>query len=467
MPHSPDTLFTRAQALLNAVPPNHNDALPLLLQAAEQGHAEAAFQLAGCYFYGRGATTCRNTAIHWLQQAANNGHAYARYNLLQLQEAEGTALVDLLAAYTQLANTDFLPAQLRLMQHYTDIKHPAALHWTEKAAALNHPVAQYHLAQHYQYAPTPDLARAHELYRKAAAQGLAEAHWQLGNQYRYGQAVAPDPDAAAEHLQHAAENGIISAQTALAEVLQQQGRHAEAIHWFQTASARHDSNAHAALAQLYLLGQHLARDYTLARRHAEAAAATQHPEALRILGDIYRYGLAVTADAGYARTYYQRAAALGNLAAHQKLLSDSALNHQQDYAQIRQAALDRQQAEQNYQAAFASHYGLDRPQDYATARRLYLEAAQQGHSKAQTNLGMMYYNGQGSPQNPTEAARWFTRAAEQNDPTAQYNLACLYRHGYGVAQNSASACHWLQRAIACGHSQPEALRRLIKQWQPD
>ncbi|EEG34693.1 hypothetical protein NEIFLAOT_00312 [Neisseria flavescens NRL30031/H210] len=36
-------------------------------------------------------------------------------------------------------------------------------------------------------------------------------------------------------------------------------------------------------------------------------------------------------DADTARQYYQRSADLGNLVAYQKLLSDSALNNQQNY----------------------------------------------------------------------------------------------------------------------------------------
>ncbi len=465
MPHSDaESRFAQAQTLLQAAPPDYAAALPLLARAAAAGHAEAAFQLAGCYFYGHGITANRQTAVSLLQQAADAGHHHACYNLLQLSEADGTPVKTLLSAYTRLAETGFLPAQLRLMQYFGDHKHPAALHWAEKAAAQHHPAAQYYLARHYQLAPRPDPARAHRLYQQAAAQGLAEAHWQLGNQYRHGQAVEKDRAQAVKHLHQAASDGLIAAQTALAELLQQQGEHAAALTWFQTAAAHHDPDAHAALAQIYLLGRHAERNHTLARRHAEAAAESQQPEALRLLGDIHRYGLDTPADPERARHYYQRAAALGNTAAHQNLLAASALGHHQDYARTQQTALAQQQAEHAYQSALACHYGLNRPQDYAAARRLYLEAAEQGHRKAQTNLGMMHYNGQGCPPDAAAAARWFARAAAQDDPTAQYNLACLYHHGHGIAPNPAAARRLLQRAIECGHPQPEALRQLLQQW---
>lgn len=467
MPHSAaESSFAQARLLLQADPPDYAAALPLLTRAAATGHAEAAFQLANCLFYGHGTAADRQTAVALLQQAAAAGHHYAHYNLLQLQEADGAAVKTLLPAYTRMAEAGFLPAQLRLMQYFSDNKHPAAQHWAEKAAAQHHPAAQYWLARHYQHAPRPDLARSHMLYQQAAAQGLAEAHWQLGNQYRHGQAVEQDHAKAIEHLRQAAESGLRGAQTALAELLQQQGEHAAAFDWFQRAADHHDPDAHAALAQIYLLGQHTERDPALARRHAEAAAARQHPEALRLLGDIHRYGLGTEADAERARGYYQHAADLGNSAAHQNLLADSALDQHQDYSRTQEAARRQHQAEQTYQAAFACHHGLKRPQDYAAAHRLYLEAAEQGHRKAQTNLGMMHYHGQGCPPDAAAAAYWFARAADQGDPTAQYNLACLHYHGLGVAQNPAAARRLLQHAIECGHPQPEALQQLLQQWAP-
>ena len=66
---------------------------------------------------------------------------------------------------------------------------------------------------------------------------------------------------------------------------------------------------------------------------------------------------------------------------------------------------------------------------------------------------------------PPQAAHWFEAAAGQGDTVAQYNLACLYYHGEGVPLDAAAACRWLQNAIDGGHEQPEALQRLLLQWQ--
>ena len=50
-------------------------------------------------------------------------------------------------------------------------------------------------------------------------------------------------------------------------------------------------------------------------------------------------------------------------------------------------------------------------QDYAEAVRLYRLAADQGHTDAQNNLGLMLYNGEGVTQDYAEAARLYRLAA--------------------------------------------------------
>ena len=63
--------------------------------------------------------------------------------------------------------------------------------------------------------------------------------------------------------------------------------------------------------------------------------------------------------------------------------------------------------------------------DYALAARLFRPFAEQGHAKAQSNLGVMYSKGQGVPQDYAEARKWFRKAAEQGHPQAQYNLGVM------------------------------------------
>ena len=52
-------------------------------------------------------------------------------------------------------------------------------------------------------------------------------------------------------------------------------------------------------------------------------------------------------------------------------------------------------------------------------------AANQGFAKAQFNLGLMYYNGDGVAQDYKEAAAWFRKAADQGHADARAALQKL------------------------------------------
>jgi TPR repeat protein len=55
----------------------------------------------------------------------------------------------------------------------------------------------------------------------------------------------------------------------------------------------------------------------------------------------------------------------------------------------------------------------------------YKKAAEQGHAKAQHNLGFMYVTGKGVKQNKILAYKWWLKAAKQGESTAQRNLDIL------------------------------------------
>ena len=57
--------------------------------------------------------------------------------------------------------------------------------------------------------------------------------------------------------------------------------------------------------------------------------------------------------------------------------------------------------------------------DYATALREYSVLAEQGHAKAQKNLGVMYAKGEGVRQDYKEAVKWFRKSAEQGYAVGQ------------------------------------------------
>ena len=89
-----------------------------------------------------------------------------------------------------------------------------------------------------------------------------------------------------------------------------------------------------------------------------------------------------------------------------------------------------------------SYYRMSFSKALATWRPL----AEDGHPKAQYQLGVMYYYGEGVPQDYNKAAEWYERAAEGGDADAQFNLGLMYAHGIGVEQDYLSAHVWFNLA---------------------
>lgn len=77
--------------------------------------------------------------------------------------------------------------------------------------------------------------------------------------------------------------------------------------------------------------------------------------------------------------------------------------------------------------------------DYATALEEWRPLAEQGNAMTQSNLGVMYGNGQGVPKDYAEALKWYRMAAEQGDAGVQISLGLMYSRGLGVIQDNVYA----------------------------
>jgi hypothetical protein len=51
----------------------------------------------------------------------------------------------------------------------------------------------------------------------------------------------------------------------------------------------------------------------------------------------------------------------------------------------------------------------------------------------------MYDIGEGVPENNAEAVNWYRKAADQGHAKAQFNLGLMYNNGEGVPENDAEA----------------------------
>ena len=69
----------------------------------------------------------------------------------------------------------------------------------------------------------------------------------------------------------------------------------------------------------------------------------------------------------------------------------------------------------------------------------YEENAEKGDSKAQYNLGVCYFKGDGVKQDFAKSAEWFKKSSDQGYGHAQCFLALCYTFGKGVKQDHAEA----------------------------
>jgi hypothetical protein len=88
--------------------------------------------------------------------------------------------------------------------------------------------------------------------------------------------------------------------------------------------------------------------------------------------------------------------------------------------------------------------------DWATARRLYEQAAAAGYVMALNNIGIIYEGGEGELANYVEAARWYQKAVDAGEPIAMVNLAWLYEQGTGVKKDYAVARRLYETGIKAG-----------------
>ena len=89
---------------------------------------------------------------------------------------------------------------------------------------------------------------------------------------------------------------------------------------------------------------------------------------------------------------------------------------------------------------------------YKAALKEFLPLAKNGDASAQSNLGLMYDNGNGVAQDYSQAVYWYRKAADQGHASAQYNLGNMYYNGQGVAQDYSQAVDLYRKAGTQGDS---------------
>ena len=142
----------------------------------------------------------------------------------------------------------------------------------------------------------------------------------------------------------------------------------------------------------------------------------------------------------------------------------SYVNHSPTTSDGPQLAAEQGHARAQFNLGVTYAKGRGVPQDDKQAVKWFRLAADQGHANAQFNLGIMYYEGQGVPQDDKQAVKWWRLAADQGHADAQTNLGVMYAQGRGVPQDDVQAHMWSNLAAANGHEEAKGLRDIAAGW---
>lgn len=275
-----------------------HDASYWRLQAAQQGHAEAQYDLA-CALDASGkenASAGGHDALHWLLQAAQQGHAEAQYDLACALDASG--------------------------KENASAGGHDALHWFLQAAQQGVGGAQYHIACALESGEiNTEEADGHDAlywFLQAARQGCMEALFKLAESYNENDLKAAGGDELAglcqqcRKMNHLSGSGLFLGLSAISGPSLQPDSFQPEIQEAPLANEEDPILAQADEA----MGK---GDIDRAIRLLQQAGEKGNAKALESLATCYLQGHGCARDLQRATSYYERAAELGSIQARYEL----------------------------------------------------------------------------------------------------------------------------------------------------
>ncbi len=246
----------------------------------------------------------------------------------------------------------------------------------------------------------------------AAREGLMQANYMLGLIYEHH--ATPDLPKMAMYYQRAAQGGLVYAQ--------------------------------AMLAQCYIKGTGVAKDTRLAVEWYQKAAAQGHAIAQYHLSIFYKNGLGIAADMTWANYWLEQAARQGHADAQCELAHrhheglHGFLIDKKKSIRLYQAAAEQDLAKAQLELALHYFNGDGVTKDMKQAFKWCQQAADHGLARAEALLGALY----NIDKNLKAAFEWYQKAAKQGDAAAQYALGLYYENGISgiVTKNINTAIHW-------------------------
>ena len=178
---------------------------------------------------------------------------------------------------------------------------------------------------------------AAETMEQLWVEGYSVAAHLLGKVYRDGVGVNADRERAGAWFRRAAERGLTCSASALGRLLLTNGQYAEALHWLHRAADANDQYAEYTLGKVYLKGELVPKNVTMALCCLYSSAQQGNQYAQYALGKLYLKGQDVPPNRELAIRYLTLSADQGNSAARSTLdhLNDPAYSPNPALALIR------------------------------------------------------------------------------------------------------------------------------------
>ncbi|MGN0224305.1 MAG: protein kinase [Muribaculaceae bacterium] len=190
---TPEQMYQKGMQLLSSQP---KEAASLLHDAAVQGHTKAMYQYGYCLEKGKGVTTNASEAFGWYRQAADKGYADAQYRVAwcyQKGKGIGISLTKAAEYYQLAAGQGHTEAQYEAGNcFYNGIgvkkDHKVAFRYFSDAATKGNINAINGLALCYEegHGVKKDRNTALNYYLQTANKGNARGQWSVGRFYEKG-----------------------------------------------------------------------------------------------------------------------------------------------------------------------------------------------------------------------------------------------------------------------------------------
>jgi len=105
-----------------------------------------------------------------------------------------------------------------------------------------------------------------------------------------------------------------------------------------------------------------------------------------------------------------------------------------------------------YNLGFANKSGTGVPVDLAKALTWYRLAAEGGSAKAQRDIALMYETGAGVPRDQLQAFAWYKKSAEQGFADSQLKVGVMLLEGQGAEVDVQRAEEWVRLAALAGEA---------------